>query len=179
MAVNTDMATPIGLLFGGNKIAVEVAAVLGHDTYESAGNIIKSDEIHEIRVRNVWIGHGFFSAIGSLFTGPLAGSAITHWWVEVETRNGHWYCAQWESTKSKGHYICLNRCSSLSDVPETGKWEAGCKGQSKDITTRYSYKVPSSKTKTIAGLIKLMRNQGYYSLVSNNCQHFGARVYDW
>ena len=179
MAANTDMVTPVGLLFGANKVGVEIASLCGYDPYEGCGNIVELDEIHEIRVRNVWIGHGFWAGLGSIFTAPLAGSAITHWWVEIETRNGHWYCAQWESTKEKGHYLCLNRCNSLHDVTETGKWEANCKGQSKDITTRYQYKVPSYKTKTIGDLKQLMRKQGYYSLVSNNCQHFGARVYQW
>eukprot|EP01084_Bolivina_argentea_P218867 371326_1 len=178
MTANTDMATPIGLLFGVNKIAVEVAALIGH-RYESCGSIDESDEIHEIRVRNVWIGHGFFAGIASLFTAPLAGSAVTHWWVEIETKTGQWYCAQWESTTSKGHYICLNREDSISDVTEQGKWEAGSKGESKDITNRYSYTVPSYKTKTIGGLIKLMKKQGYYSLVSNDCQHFAIRTYQW
>eukprot|EP00483_Globobulimina_turgida_P013380 UN13404 len=179
MAANTDMATPVGLLFGGFKAVNELVATV-YTPFETAGNINYSDEIHEIRVRNCWIGHGFWAGLGSMLTGPLAGSAITHWWVEVETRNGHWYCAQWESTGSKGHYLCLNRCSSLSDVTETGKWEAGCKGKSKDITTRYTYTCPKSKKKTIRHLVdQVMKKQGVYLLVSNNCQHFGARVYQW
>eukprot|EP01084_Bolivina_argentea_P257798 434423_1 len=179
MAANTDMTTPVGLFFGAHKLGVEICSAIGLNPFETCGDINYSDEIYEIRVRNCWIGHGFWAGLGSIFSGPLAGSAITHWWVEIETRNGHWYCAQWESTNDKGHYLCLNRCSSLSDVTETGKWEAGCKGQSKDITTRYQYKCPKSKTKTIGDLIKIMKKQGPYHLVSNNCQHFGARVYQW
>eukprot|EP01083_Nonionella_stella_P157585 511781_1 len=145
--------------------------------FELHGSIDRSDEIHEIRVRNVWIGHGFWAGLGSIFTGPLAGSAITHWWVEIETKNGNWYCAQWESTKSKGHYLCLSRQSSLHAVTKRGKWEACCENEAKNITTRHSYK-PSRK-RTIGDLIKMMEKQGVYNLVINNCQHFGQRVYNW
>jgi len=66
--------------------AVGFAGMLGARTpFETSGNINEADEIYEIRVRNVWIWHGFWSGLASIVTGPLGGSSVTHWWVEIET----------------------------------------------------------------------------------------------
>eukprot|EP01083_Nonionella_stella_P072843 196544_1 len=195
MAANSDMVTPLGLFFSPHKIAIEFSST----PFEEHGAIDRSDEIYEIRVRNVWIGHGFWAGLGSIFTGPLAGSSITHWWVEIETKNGHWYCAQWESMKApkdiepKGSidyddvyydeddapYLCLSRQSSLSDVTWRGKWEACCQNKSKSVTTRYKHKCDKNSSRTIGDLMAMMKQQGHYHLVNNNCRHFGTRMNQW
>ena len=64
MAANTDMFTPVGLLFSPLKVANLVKNVFEKTSVEQYGMINKSDEIYEIRVRNIWIIHGFFAAIG-------------------------------------------------------------------------------------------------------------------
>ena len=49
------------------------------------GYIAESDEIYEIRVRSIWIVHGFWAGLGSVFT-SVTSNSITHWWVEIETK---------------------------------------------------------------------------------------------
>eukprot|EP01083_Nonionella_stella_P072840 196541_1 len=173
MAINIDMMMimPVGLRLSPWNDQINTCYPT---PFETSGAIDPTDEIYEIRVRNVWMGDGIWAFLKA----PLTGSPITHWWVEIETKNGNWYCAQWESTTSKGHYLCLSRQSSLHAVTKRGKWEACCENEDKSITTKYSYKV-EARTRTIGGLIQMMKRQGIYHLVSNNCQHFGARVYQW
>ena len=59
------MISPVGLFLVGHKIAVEFT----NTPFETWGDIDEDDEIHEIRVRNCWIGHGFWAGLGSIFTG--------------------------------------------------------------------------------------------------------------
>ena len=181
MAVeNTDMFTPLGLLNSPIKL---VKTKGGYSTPLSfSGSINRDDKIHKIRVLNAWIGHGAISGFFSIFTAPLAGSAITHWWVEIQTKEGHWYIAQWEPTKeAPGDRLFLRRRKSQSAVTEAGKAIAGAKkGEWKEITPRKTYTVPKDKKRSIGDLIdKCMKKQGRYNLVGNNCQHFGLNVYNW
>eukprot|EP01084_Bolivina_argentea_P257796 434421_1 len=90
MAINIDMMMimPVGLRLSPWNDQINTCYPT---PFETSGAIDPSDEIYEIRVRNVWMGDG----IWALLKAPLTGNPITHWWIEIETKNGHWYCAQW------------------------------------------------------------------------------------
>eukprot|EP00486_Rosalina_sp_Unknown_P015794 CAMPEP_0201583086 /NCGR_PEP_ID=MMETSP0190_2-20130828/94085_1 /ASSEMBLY_ACC=CAM_ASM_000263 /TAXON_ID=37353 /ORGANISM="Rosalina sp." /LENGTH=94 /DNA_ID=CAMNT_0048024283 /DNA_START=32 /DNA_END=313 /DNA_ORIENTATION=- len=90
---NTDMITPLGLINAPAKLVDKY--VRSTPLYIDEDNIDRTDEIWTIEVRNAWEGHGLFAAIGSLVTAPLAGSAVTHWWVEIQTTDYDFYIAQW------------------------------------------------------------------------------------
>eukprot|EP01083_Nonionella_stella_P072842 196543_1 len=191
MAINIDMMMimPVGLRLSPWNDQINTCYPT---PFETSGAIDPSDEIYEIRVRNVWMGDG----IWALLKAPLTGNPITHWWIEIETKNGHWYCAQWESMKAPSPklkdeyddvyydeddapYLCLSRQSSLSDVTWRGKWEACCQNKSKSVTTRYKHKCDKNSSRTIGDLMAMMKQQGHYHLVNNNCRHFGTRMNQW
>ena len=131
-----------------------------------------SDQIIKIRVRNCWIGHGFWAGLGSVFSGALSGSSITHWWVEIETKQG-WYCAQFGS----GNELRLTKHYSLLEVDDEGKSVVGARGESKSITTKKRYK-PSYRT--MADVVQFMEKyNGHYHLLTNNCQNFGLEFFKW
>lgn len=140
--------------------------------YLSPSDLDLSDRIIGIRVRNCWIGHGFWAGLGSFFTCPLAGSSITHWWVEIETEKG-WYCAQF----GQGNILRLSKHYSLSEVTEEGKGAANARGENKNITTKKTDK-PSSRT--MADVVQFMEEyNGCYDLILNNCQDFALALYIW
>ena len=131
-----------------------------------------NDEVIKIRVRNIWIGNGAVAFLGSIFSGPLVGSNITHWWVEIETKQA-WYCAQFNGSRE----LALTKHSSCWDVTEQGKSAAGSRGESKDITTRDSYDC-SGEGICISDIVSFMKSfNGTYNLVTNNCQHFAISLH--
>ena len=44
-------------------------------------NVDRSDKVVEIKVKSCWLGHGFYSSLGSAITGTFTGNSLTHWWV--------------------------------------------------------------------------------------------------
>lgn len=126
------------------------------------------DVIVKVRVRNCWIGHGFWAFLGSIFTRPLAGSTITHWWVEIETEKCY-YCAQF-----KYDILELTKHGSISEVTEEGKSAANCRGKEKNITTKYFCYPKNKKMKHI--VVGMMIANGSYNLVTNNCQDFAKAL---
>jgi len=142
------------------------------------------------RVRSIWLGNGFLSFLGSIFTVPLARQALTHWWVEIETtRNsgskGEYFLLQWG-----GNGICLIPCQGGTDtvtgkyftakewVTRWGKAAAAGVGPDdpKDITDKHIWK-PSSDY-TIGDVYKwCMKQDPEYDLLHNNCKHVAEAFY--
>ena len=73
--------------------------------------------------------------------------------------------------------MCLSRQSSSAKAAKRGKWEANCENESKNISLKYHHKLKNKRT--INDVIGFMKRQGKYDLISNNCQHFGTRLYHW
>eukprot|EP00484_Ammonia_sp_Unknown_P029309 CAMPEP_0197029912 /NCGR_PEP_ID=MMETSP1384-20130603/9255_1 /TAXON_ID=29189 /ORGANISM="Ammonia sp." /LENGTH=179 /DNA_ID=CAMNT_0042459159 /DNA_START=87 /DNA_END=623 /DNA_ORIENTATION=- len=174
---NKELFTPIGLLNLPFKLKQ-----LCDTPMRFVGDIDRSEEIQRIAVRNTWIYNGFLAAIGSVFSGPLTGNSVTHWWVEIQTRKGNWYCAQWEVWREGGKncdVLVLRRCASQSAVTAAGRSTAN--NTDGNISTKEGpYTLGKNRKRTIGGLIsEVMSEQGIYDLVSNNCQHFSIRAYNW
>ena len=66
------------------------------------------DKIVSVRVRSIWLGHGAIAAPLSVVTTALTGNQCAHYWVEIETQNGDYYCAQFTCKK----ILSLRKCRS-------------------------------------------------------------------
>lgn len=132
-------------------------------------------QLYRCTVRSIWLGNGFWSGIGSIFTGIIAGQALTHWWVEIETTaNGinRFYILQW-----CGNGICLFPCKNRDEVTYLGKEAAlGVKStDSKNISNKYKW---CTKDKYIADVYEWCERQNpNYDLLNNNCKHIAEKFY--
>eukprot|EP00484_Ammonia_sp_Unknown_P016122 CAMPEP_0197055470 /NCGR_PEP_ID=MMETSP1384-20130603/66300_1 /TAXON_ID=29189 /ORGANISM="Ammonia sp." /LENGTH=209 /DNA_ID=CAMNT_0042489063 /DNA_START=74 /DNA_END=699 /DNA_ORIENTATION=+ len=109
-----------------------------------------NEKIIHIRVRSIWLSSsGTACAIGSVVSGAVTGSTVTHWWVEIETESG-WYCAMWDKPN-----LVLSSEDSRSEVTRKGKSAVGAQDESKDITDKYDYSC-SHRGKTIGDLRRWM-----------------------
>eukprot|EP01084_Bolivina_argentea_P248223 415184_1 len=144
---------------------------------ESIGTSDYNEKIIGIRVRAIWLLHGSVSAVLSTISGPVTGSSVTHWWVEIETEH-KWYCALFDKPD-----LVLSGHNSRYAVTKRGKEGARYyNNEQKNITDKYTCK--SNGKKTIGDLARWM--QGYlqkhgkkYNMATINCQHFGTAVYKW
>ena len=128
-----------------------------------------NDKVVSYKVKSVWIGHGFWAGLGSIFTGLLTTNSITHWWVEIETVNG-WYNAQfWKPV------LTLTKCQSRGEVTRVGKRAANCEYDSKNITCKFSSNNPRQcdMGDVVQFIYRYAEEMGPYNLISNNCQYFG------
>jgi len=101
-------------------------------------SVDRTDKVLQVRIRSCWLGHGFYSSLGSAFTGSLTGNSLTHWWAEISTERG-WYCAQ---LNIGGLY--LHKHSTQRDVDLCGLSQ-GSNDSSGNITTKKTYR-PSNRT---------------------------------
>ena len=126
-----------------------------------------------IRVRSIWLRHGSYASVGSAITTVATGNPLTHWWVEIETEDNVWYCAQFGNQD-----LLLTRHYSSHSVTLEGFSCVGRSGRL-NVTDKRSY---SPSNRTIGDVIDMMEdycNRGPYNLVSNNCQDFGEYFYQW
>jgi hypothetical protein len=131
-----------------------------------------NDEVYEIRVRVIWLCHGFWAALGSAISG-ITGNPLTHWWVEIKTKTGKWYCAQFNHDAR----LTLTREYDQYYVTQRGK-RAACRHYEKNINVSEKYTCRPSN-KTMRNIVKFMESyDGNYRLITNNCQHFGKGLYD-
>merc|ERR1719291_869335 len=125
---------------------------------------------------NCWIGHGVFSFVGSLVTGLATGMSITHWWVEVFTKSGRWYCAQkyLDCVALLGHH-------GQEDVTSCGKEAIGCSPNTfKELGEKMSGTpaIDDLSVQDVMDLISLIAKNGKYQLYNNNCQHFAVNLFN-
>lgn len=97
-----------------------------------------SDKIVRIRVRSIWLVHGSYAAVGSIFSSIRYGLSLTHWWVEIKcvdnnTNNIIYYCAQFGSDQ----LLRLSRHKNMNKCTRKGK--SGClRHKTKcDISNKY------------------------------------------
>ncbi|ETO15187.1 hypothetical protein RFI_22178 [Reticulomyxa filosa] len=127
------------------------------------------DKVVELTVFSVWLCHGIAAAPGSVFS-SVTGNSVTHWWVQLQTKNA-WYCAQFA-----GSILELTKHSDPSEVTTRGK---SCRktDEKVNITKKFSSK---PETRTMRDVVEFMRKyNGFYDLVSNNCQDFATTMYKW
>lgn len=126
-------------------------------------------QIHKIKVRSVWLGHGFWAAVGSAVTGPTTGSSITHWWVEIETRDpSTWYCAQFMAPN-----LVLTKHNTHEEVTNHGKHAAGRSGDI-NISDKVVFYPTNLTMKEVRDWMGTYNAD--YDLLKNNCQHFAEAL---
>eukprot|EP00483_Globobulimina_turgida_P011721 UN11743 len=160
---NTDFFKTVSVACSDESASAKAAYYTNYSIVEKSINC--SDKIVHIRVRSIWIHHGSISAVESVFTGIATGSTVTHWWVEIETENSSWYCAQWKKPD-----LVLSSHDSRYGVAEEGKSAIGAEGDSKNITNKHDF---STRGRTIGDLRNWMNDyhkaSGAYDVVNNNC----------
>ena len=134
-------------------------------------NIDPSMSIKSIKINSVYIGNGILAFLGSLITLPLAGSSITHWWVEIEASNNTFYNAQFDGD----NILRLSLHKNAGEVDRKGIMGCGCRADEKK---KFMCKGRGSvKNKTIGDVVKFMEEyNGKYSLIFNNCQLFAKKL---
>ena len=68
-------------VIGSNIVSAKCKKINYSAAYLSEYAKNSQDKVKQIRVRSCWLGHGGYSAVGSVITGTLTGMSLTHWWV--------------------------------------------------------------------------------------------------
>lgn len=144
--------------------------------FGSTKNIDRSDKVIHVRVKAVWLIHGAVAAPFSIVTGLLSANPITHWWVELKTKKGSWYCAQFDKPK-----LTLTKCRTQNDVTEHGKRAGGRAGEDVNITVKEDCSLGDGyfTIGDVAEWMKKFGTTGEYDFILNNCQDFGKHFYKW
>jgi hypothetical protein len=117
------------------------------------------------------------AGLGSVFTGPLTGNSLTHWWVEIETctsGEGEYFILQFDGNED----VTLKECPSIEDITTAGKRVVNAHEEFKNITVKYDWCPQEKYMGDVFALAHTyVESYGQYHLIRNNCHHLSERFY--